>query len=119
MACAARRHSARVGVGARGRLDAAQPAHARAGLRGASQSFGPRGQGRGDRARPPHAGRKGSDDMSRISTTFARLREDAGSHAGPALVAYVTAGDPDLTTSCAIVRALARGGADVIEIGVP
>jgi tryptophan synthase alpha chain len=35
------------------------------------------------------------------------------------LVAYVTAGDPDVATSCDIVRGIARGGADVIEIGVP
>ena len=34
-------------------------------------------------------------------------------------MAYVTAGDPDLATSCDIVRGIARGGADVIEIGVP
>jgi len=34
-------------------------------------------------------------------------------------VAYITAGDPDFDTSCEIVRAIARGGADVIEIGVP
>jgi tryptophan synthase alpha chain len=57
--------------------------------------------------------------MSRISTTFDRLREKTGSDRDPALVAYVTAGDPDVATSCDIVRAIARGGADVIEIGVP
>ena len=57
--------------------------------------------------------------MSRLSTTFAQLREKAGPDREPALVAYVTAGDPDLATSCDIVRAIARGGADVIEIGVP
>lgn len=32
---------------------------------------------------------------------------------------YVTAGDPDLARSAEVVRALARGGADAIEIGVP
>ncbi|HUR21703.1 MAG TPA: tryptophan synthase subunit alpha [Vicinamibacterales bacterium] len=57
--------------------------------------------------------------MSRLSSTFARLREQTGPSREPALVAYVTAGDPDLTTSCDIVRGIARGGADVIEIGVP
>lgn len=54
--------------------------------------------------------------MSRLATTFARLRDGQGT---PGLVAYVTAGDPDFSTSCEIVRAVARGGADVIEIGVP
>lgn len=38
---------------------------------------------------------------------------------GPGLVTYVTAGDPDLPTSRDILIALERGGADVIEVGVP
>lgn len=37
----------------------------------------------------------------------------------PALVAYVTCGDPDLTTTREIVLAAIEGGADVIELGVP
>ncbi|MHB1322857.1 MAG: tryptophan synthase subunit alpha [Coriobacteriia bacterium] len=37
----------------------------------------------------------------------------------PALVAYVMAGYPDRATSLASLRAAARGGADVIELGVP
>ena len=57
--------------------------------------------------------------MSRLSTTFTRLRQDRGANREPALVTYVTAGDPDVATSCDIVRRIARGGADVIEIGVP
>jgi tryptophan synthase alpha chain len=66
--------------------------------------------------------------MSRLTGTFARLRRPAGrpgneaaasATAEPGLVAYVTAGDPDLSQSREIVRAIARGGADVIEIGVP
>jgi tryptophan synthase alpha chain len=35
------------------------------------------------------------------------------------LVAYVTAGDPDLRASADVLRGVARGGADVIEVGVP
>jgi tryptophan synthase alpha chain len=53
--------------------------------------------------------------MSRLDAVFARLRVSDE----PGLVAYVTAGDPDLTQSREIVRAIARGGADVIEVGVP
>lgn len=53
--------------------------------------------------------------MSRLAGTFERLR--ANGQTG--LVTYVTAGDPDLAQSAAIVRALAEAGADVIEIGVP
>src|ERR1700746_1471355 len=37
----------------------------------------------------------------------------------PALVAYVTCGDPDLATTREIVLAAIDAGADVIELGVP
>jgi tryptophan synthase alpha chain len=37
----------------------------------------------------------------------------------PGLVAYITAGDPDLATSRAIALAAIDAGADVIELGVP
>src|ERR1700724_2283256 len=36
-----------------------------------------------------------------------------------ALVTFITAGDPDHTTSMAILRALPAAGADVIELGMP
>lgn len=53
--------------------------------------------------------------MSRIDATFARLRAEQRT----GLVAYVTAGDPDLPRSAEVIRAVDRGGADVIELGVP
>ncbi len=37
----------------------------------------------------------------------------------PALVAYVTCGDPDLATTRAVVLAAIEAGAEVIELGVP
>src|SRR3982750_4253005 len=52
---------------------------------------------------------------SRISKTFARLRAARR----PGLVTYTTAGDPDLPRSAAILRALDRAGADLLEVGVP
>src|SRR5919204_114752 len=52
---------------------------------------------------------------SRISEAFARLR--AAHRTG--LVTYTTAGDPDLSRSAAILRALDAAGADVLEVGVP
>jgi len=52
----------------------------------------------------------------RLAATFERLR--AGTN-GPGLVTYVTAGDPDLPSTEGILRALDRGGADVLEVGVP
>ncbi len=53
--------------------------------------------------------------MSRLGETFKGLR--AARRTG--LVAYITAGDPDLERSADVVRAVDRGGADVIELGVP
>lgn len=53
--------------------------------------------------------------MSRIAERFASLR--AQGRAG--LVTYITAGDPDLTRTAGILRALDRAGADVLEVGVP
>jgi len=52
---------------------------------------------------------------SRLANTFARLRRDRQ----PGLVTYITAGDPDLSTSGEILKALDRAGADVLEVGVP
>lgn len=53
--------------------------------------------------------------MTRIADTFAALR--ARGEVG--LVPFLTAGDPDLETSAALVREMVRQGADVIELGVP
>jgi len=53
--------------------------------------------------------------MSRLAETFARLRQEGR----PGLITYTTAGDPDLARSGEILKALARAGADVLEVGVP
>ena len=53
--------------------------------------------------------------MSRIATTFARLREQGKK----ALIPFVTAGDPDPRLAVPLMHALAKAGADVIELGVP
>ncbi|HUG63227.1 MAG TPA: tryptophan synthase subunit alpha, partial [Methylomirabilota bacterium] len=37
----------------------------------------------------------------------------------PALVTFVTAGDPDHDTSLAILKALPKAGADIVEFGMP
>jgi tryptophan synthase alpha chain len=52
---------------------------------------------------------------SRIDDTFRRLRSERR----PGLITYITAGDPDLTRSGEILKALDRAGADVLEVGVP
>jgi tryptophan synthase alpha chain len=50
-----------------------------------------------------------------ISKTFEKL----GAANRKALIPYVTAGDPYVDATVDIMRALADGGADVIELGVP
>jgi tryptophan synthase alpha chain len=52
---------------------------------------------------------------TRIDTRFAQLRAEGR----PALVTFVTAGDPDLATSLEILKRLPGAGADVVEIGMP
>jgi tryptophan synthase alpha chain len=51
----------------------------------------------------------------RISRRFARLAAERR----PGLVTFVMAGDPDAETSLAILNALPRAGADVVELGMP
>ena len=53
--------------------------------------------------------------MSRIDATFERLR----ARGERALVVFLTAGDPSLADTRALVVEMARQGADIIEIGVP
>ena len=53
--------------------------------------------------------------MSRIAATFDKLR---AAHR-PALIPFVTAGDPSPGQTVAVMHALVSGGADVIELGVP
>ena len=52
---------------------------------------------------------------TRIDTTFARLKAENR----PGLVTYFMGGDPDYATSLAIMKALPKAGADVIELGMP
>ncbi len=53
--------------------------------------------------------------MSRLAQTFARMRHDGRG----GLITYLTAGDPDAERSTALLVAVARAGADVLEVGVP
>lgn len=52
---------------------------------------------------------------TRLDECFAALKAEKR----PALVTYVTAGDPDFETSLEILQGLPAAGADVIEIGMP
>ncbi len=53
--------------------------------------------------------------MNRIDALFARLKSEGR----PALMPFVTAGDPDLATTSEIVVEALRQGADMIEVGIP
>jgi tryptophan synthase alpha chain len=53
--------------------------------------------------------------MGRIGTAFQALRRQGQT----ALIPFITAGDPDLRTTEALIHALVAAGADLIELGVP
>ena len=52
---------------------------------------------------------------TRIEARFSELKREGRS----AFVTFLMAGDPDLTTSLHIIKALPKAGADIIEIGMP
>jgi tryptophan synthase alpha chain len=53
--------------------------------------------------------------MSRIQSSFARAKREGRA----AFVPFLTAGDPDLGRTRELMLALARAGADMIELGMP
>lgn len=53
--------------------------------------------------------------MSRIAAAFTQLRSDGRK----GFIPFITAGDPDLETTRALLVELAHSGATVIEVGVP
>lgn len=53
--------------------------------------------------------------MSRIEAAFAQLKSSG--HGG--FIPFITAGDPDLKTTRALLTELANAGATVIELGIP
>ena len=53
--------------------------------------------------------------MTRIGRLFEGLKRDRRK----GLIAYITAGDPDPGRTAELAEALVRGGADLIELGVP
>ncbi len=53
--------------------------------------------------------------MSSIDTVFASLRREGRK----AFMPFVTAGDPDVETTIALIEALASAGANACEVGVP
>ena len=48
--------------------------------------------------------------MSKLTPAFS---------SGKALITFVTCGDPDIETTCDVIRSAQANGADIIEIGIP
>ncbi|MFM8982881.1 MAG: tryptophan synthase subunit alpha [Spartobacteria bacterium] len=53
--------------------------------------------------------------MNRIDEKFQALRAAKQ----PGFIAYITAGDPDLKSTPALVAALEQSGVDIVELGIP
>jgi tryptophan synthase alpha chain len=53
--------------------------------------------------------------MNRIAKTFSKLKAQKDG----ALIAYITGGDPNPSHTPMIAEALIKGGADIIELGIP
>ena len=53
--------------------------------------------------------------MSRMGACFERLRVEGDG----ALIVFTVAGHPDPETGAEVLKAIADGGADIIEMGVP
>lgn len=53
--------------------------------------------------------------IDRITNCFKRLKKQQR----PALVTFITAGDPDLATTAELLPLLEQSGADIIELGIP
>ena len=112
LCCAARGHPAGAG---------AQPCHRPGRQAGADAAAGPDHRhesvrpGRQGRVhdRPDHGGRAVSGRIERP------LRASCAAEGRAGLVTFLTAGDPDLATSCELLAGLPAAGADLIEIGMP
>jgi tryptophan synthase alpha subunit len=53
--------------------------------------------------------------MSRLSDAFKRAKAEGR----PALIPFITAGHPTAAETPGLIQALVRGGADIVELGVP
>ncbi|MFT6346367.1 MAG: tryptophan synthase alpha chain [Myxococcota bacterium] len=53
--------------------------------------------------------------MTRLKTTFANLKQQNKT----AFISFLSAGDPDYSTSLAAIKELPKNGVDIIELGIP
>jgi len=57
--------------------------------------------------------------MENKNTRLQRAFEEMKREEKKALIAYITAGYPDLQSLSDIVQALENGGADIVQVGIP
>src|SRR6185312_1665211 len=107
-----RRHHPGTGARARHRQGDGTRAETAEGSSDGGESLRPWRQGRAAGWR--HSERQ-EEVTTRIDTRFAELQKEGRA----AFVTFLMAGDPDPATSLAIVKALPKAGADIIEIGMP
>ncbi|MFC4544231.1 tryptophan synthase subunit alpha [Halosolutus amylolyticus] len=77
------------------------------------------GEDRRPKGEEPRNGERGAKRPASVEPAYDSDVEAAIRENYPALIAYVTAGDPSLADTKAYVEALDRGGADLIELGLP
>ena len=58
-------------------------------------------------------------DTKRMDDRIGKKFSDLGERKQAALICYMVGGFPDLETSLSVIKTLVKGGADMIEIGVP
>ncbi len=58
-------------------------------------------------------------DIKRLDNRIGKKFSALGERKQAALICYMVGGFPDLETSLSVIKALVKGGADMIEIGVP
>lgn len=69
-----------------------------------------------DRGRPHDGGfPTKASPMNRIDALFSRLRSEGRR----ALMPFITAGDPDLATTAALISEMVARGASMVEVGIP
>lgn len=55
------------------------------------------------------------NQQNRINSLFSKLKSDGR----PAMIAYITGGDPSLAASAKIALAMEKAGVDLLELGIP
>ena len=77
------------------------------------------GQASGSDHGAAHGSAGKSPRSGRIAASFAQVSAGEATERRRLLIPYITAGDPDLDTTLALMHTLVESGADLIELGIP